>query len=103
MKRLLSVGLFENRAASKPLDVFLRSIKAEMKERVAFGCLNPALKCQKETFVKIKDHFGSMLLSVITPTEIDNWLKRMPVSQRTRERHRSYAVQIFNRRNWQSW
>jgi integrase len=45
----------------------------------------------------MRDHFGSTLLSEITAEEIDAWLKQMPVSQRTRERHRSYAVQIFNK------
>jgi integrase len=55
-----------------------------------------ALKAAKETFVKITDRFGSTSLSDITSEEIAAWLNRMDVAQRTRERYRSYTVQIFN-------
>jgi integrase len=92
------VNYLRNRAASKPLDVFLAEYQSEMEARVAVKSLKPgSLKAIKETFVKMRDHFGSTLLSDITTEEIDAWLKQMPVSQRTRERHRSYAVQIFNK------
>jgi integrase len=85
------------RAASKPVDAFVREYKAEMEGRVAAGALRSgALKAIKETFVKIVDRFGSILLADISSAEIAAWLTRMPVAQRTRERHRSYAVQIFN-------
>jgi site-specific recombinase XerD len=87
-----------NHAASKPLDVFLAEYQSEMEARVAVKSLKPgSLKAIKETFVKMRDHFGSTLLSEISAEEIDTWLKQMPVCQRTRERHRSYAVQIFNK------
>jgi hypothetical protein len=73
-----------------------------MEQRVVVKDLKPgALKAIKETFRKIKTRFGSMLLSDITTEEIDDWLKEIPVSQRTRERHRSYTVQILIRRK--SW
>ena len=85
------------RATSKPLDAFVREYKAEMQGRVDTGSLKPgALKAAKETFVKITDRFGSTSLSEITSKEITSWLNRMDVAQRTRERHRSYTVQIFN-------
>ena len=85
------------RATSKPLDAFVREYKAKMQGRVESGALKPgALKAAKETFVKITDRFGSTLLSDITSEEITAWLNRMDVAQRTRERHRSYTVQIFN-------
>jgi hypothetical protein len=45
----------------------------------------------------MKDHFGAAILSEITTEEIEEWLRQMPVSQRTRERHRWYAVQILNK------
>ena len=68
-----------------------------MQGRVDSGSLKPgALKAAKETFVKITDRFGSTSLSDITSEEITAWLNRMDVAQRTRERHRSYTVQIFN-------
>jgi integrase len=85
------------RASSKPLDAFVREYKAEMQGRVDTGSLKPgALKAAKETFVKITDRFGSTSLSEITSEEITRWLNLMDVAQRTRERHRSYTVQIFN-------
>jgi integrase len=85
------------KAKSKPLDAFVREYKAEMQIRVDLKSLKPgALKAAKETFVKITDRFGSISLSEITSEEITSWLNRMDVAQRTRERHRSYTVQIFN-------
>jgi integrase len=69
----------------------------EMQSRVDLGALKVgALKAAKETFVKITDRFGSTSLSDITSKEITVWLNGMDVAQRTRERHRSYTVQIFN-------
>jgi hypothetical protein len=68
-----------------------------MQGRVDIGSLKPgALKAAKETCVKITDRFGSTSLSEITFAEITAWLNRMDVAQRTRKRHRSYTVQIFN-------
>lgn len=85
------------RAASKPLDAFVREYKEEMQGRVDLGSLKPgALKAAKETFVKITDRFGSTSLLEMTSKEITAWLNEMNVAQRTRERHRSYTVQIFN-------
>ena len=85
------------RAASKPLDLFVKEYKAEMEGRVVNGALRSgALKVIKETFVKIVDRFGSTLLSDITSADLNGWLNGMTVAQRTRERHRSYTVQIFN-------
>jgi site-specific recombinase XerD len=87
----------KTRAASKPLDVFIKEFNAEMQTRVQSGSLRDrALKAIKETFVKIVDRFGSTLLSEISTPEIKAWLKAMPVAPRTKERHRSYTVQIFN-------
>jgi integrase len=85
------------RAASKPLDAFVREYRTEIEARVASGSLRTgALKAIKETFVKLTDRFGSKLLSDIDAAEITKWLNAMPVAQRTRERHRSYTVQTFN-------
>jgi integrase len=86
-----------SRAASKPVDAFIKEYKTEMEGRVERGALRPGtLKAIKETFAKILDRFGSTLLSEITTTDLLTWLNAMPVAERTRERHRSYAVQIFN-------
>jgi integrase len=85
------------RAASKPLDEFIKEYKAEMEVRVANGAIRPgSVKVIKETFVKIVDRFGSTLLSDITTADLNGWLNDMDVAQITRERHRSYSVQIFN-------
>ena len=91
------VSFARAKAASKALDAFVREYKIGMQSRVDAGALKPgALKAAKETFVKITDRFGSMLFVDITAAEIAAWLNRMDVAQRTRERHRSYTVQIFN-------
>jgi hypothetical protein len=80
------------------LDDFIAEYQKEMVDRVAVGDLKPgSLKAVKETFTKIKARFGSTLLSDITTEQIDKWLKSLPVCQRTRERHRAYTVQIFNK------
>jgi integrase len=85
------------RAASKPVASFVQEYKAEMEGRVVSGALRSgALKAIKETFVKIVDRFGSTLFSDITTSDLNSWLNGMSVAQRTRERHRSYTVQIFN-------
>jgi integrase len=68
-----------------------------MHARVASGARRAGgLTTIKKTFVKIKERFGSKLLSDITTKEITDWLNSMPVSLRTKENHRSYSVQIFN-------
>ena len=36
------------------------------------------------------------LLAEITPGDLTMWLNTMPVAPRTRERHRAYAIQVFN-------
>jgi integrase len=85
------------RAASKPVNTFVEDLKDEMQTRVTNGGLRSgALKVIKNTFVKLSAEFGSTLLGDITEADLKNWLNRMPVAQRTRERHRSYTVQIFN-------
>jgi integrase len=85
------------RAASKPMAIFIQEYEAEMEARVASGSRRAGgLRTIKKTFVKIKERFGSKLVSDITTEEITEWLNAMPVSLRTRENHRSYSVQIFN-------
>lgn len=85
------------RAASKPVNKFVEDLKADMQIRVSNGGLRSgALKVIKNTFVKLSAEFGSTLLSDITEAELKKWLNKMPVAQRTRERHRSYTAQIFN-------
>jgi integrase len=91
------VRLAKVRSDSKPLDKFLEEFEADMKTRVANGGLRAgALKVIKNTFVKLSEEFGSTLLSDITDANLKAWLNKMSVGQRTRERHRSYTVQIFN-------
>jgi integrase len=85
------------RAASKPVDKFVEELKHDMQIRVANGGLRAGtLKVIKNTFAKLKVRFGSTLLSDITESDLKDWLNKMPGGQRTRERHRSYTVQIFN-------
>jgi integrase len=68
-----------------------------MRSRVDSGSLRGgALKAIKETFVKLMDQFGDQLLSEITESEIVSWLNSLTLAPRTKERHRSYTVQIFN-------
>ena len=91
------VQLVKLRSASKPVNKFVEELKADMQIRVAQGGLRDGtLKVIKNTFVKLSAEFGSTLLSDITEADLKDWLNKMPVAQRTRERHRSYTVQIFN-------
>jgi integrase len=91
------VQLVKLRSASKSVNKFVEELKADMQIRVAQGGLRDGtLKVIKNTFVKLSAEFGSTLLSDITEADLKDWLNKMPVAQRTRERHRSYTVQIFN-------
>jgi integrase len=91
------VALESVRANSKPLSKFVEEYEAKMKARVVSGARRAGgLTTIKKTFVKIKERFGSKLLSDITTKEITEWLNAMPVSLRTKENHRSYSIQIFN-------
>jgi integrase len=91
------VQLVKLRSASKPVNKFVEELQADMQIRVAQGGLRDGtLKVIKNTFVKLSAEFGSTLLSDITEADLKDWLNKMPVAQRTRERHRSYTVQIFN-------
>ena len=91
------IQLVKLRAASKPVDKFVEEFEADFKIRVANGGLRDGtLKVIKNTFAKLTAQFGSTLLIDITETDLKDWLNKMPVAQRTRERHRSYTVQIFN-------
>ena len=91
------VQLVKLRSASKPVNKFVEDLKADMQIRVSNGGLRDGtLKVIKNTFVKLSAEFGSTLLSDITEADLKKWLNKMPVAQRTRERHRSYTVQIFN-------
>ncbi len=66
------VNYLRNRAASKPLDVFLAEYQSDVEARVPVKSLKPgSLKAIKETFVKMRDHFGSTLVSEITGLVIE--------------------------------
>jgi integrase len=85
------------RAASRPVNTFVDDLEADMQTRISTGALRPgALKVIKNTFVKLSAQFGPTLLSDITEADLKKWLNKMPGGQRSRERHRSYTVQIFN-------
>jgi len=90
-------SFLRSRAASKPIDTFIKEYQLESAGRVKAGAIRSgALKVLKETCVKLTAQFGSTLLSDITTADLSAWLTEMPVAQRTRERHRSYTVQVFN-------
>jgi len=85
------------RSASKSVAEFVEELKAEMEIRVKNGGLRSgSLEIIQNTFRKLSAEFGSTLLRDITEADLKDWLNEMPVAQRTRERHRSYAVQTFN-------
>src|ERR1700737_771440 len=84
------------RAASKPLDQFMAEFQTEFEKKVAIGKRRPgSLKALKETMVKLRP-FGSKSLADFTTSELQQWLDTMPLAERTKDRHRAYAFQIFN-------
>jgi hypothetical protein len=86
------------RTASKPLDQFIAEFQKDFEKQVAIGKRRPgSLKAMKETFVKLRNRFGSISLAEITGTELQQWLDDMTLAERTKENHRSNARQIFNR------
>ena len=87
----------KSQRSSKPMDVFLAEYEADWKHLVATGVRKQgALKALKESFVKLRDRFGSMMLCDITTDDLFQWLSHLPIHSITKERHRSYSIQIFN-------
>ena len=93
----LYVEVEKSRLASMRLDLFVQEYKADQESKVRSGELRAgSLKAIKETFVKLVDTFKKRNLSEISTRDLDKWLSKMPVSNRTKKRHKAYALQIFN-------
>jgi integrase len=91
------VAFMQTQLSSKSMNVFLDQYQAEMRHRVTTGDLKPgAMKALKETMVKLRERFGSTLLTNISTTDLTQWLSHLPLKSVTKERHRSYCVQVFN-------
>jgi hypothetical protein len=87
----------KSQRSSRPMDVFLDEYEADWKHLVATGVRKQgALKALKESFVKLRDRFGSTMLCDITTDDLFQWLSHLPIHSITKERHRSYSIQIFN-------
>ena len=73
----------------------MTAYQTELEARVVTGSLK-SLKVIKETLVKLRSRFGHTSLCDITTADLTKWLTSLPLSERTKERHRSYTVQVFN-------
>jgi integrase len=51
----------------------------------------------RDTLSKLERRFGSEILAGITTVQISAWLDALPVSPRTKQNHRGYSHQVFER------
>lgn len=81
---------------SVPFDVFAAELKIEIRERLNGNRLRPrAAESLTETLRRMEQHFGSIVLANITPDSLTDWLSSMKLADRTKNRHRACAHQIF--------
>ena len=84
------------RARSLPFDVFAAEYRVEIKLRLETGRLRPrAAQSLRETLKRLEAAFGSELLVNITSEALSAWLGAMPLADRSKQRHRAYAFQVF--------
>jgi integrase len=85
------------KSKSKRVDEFLPEYQLEIQAKVATDNLRAgSLKIIKNTFAKFSAKFGDRNLADISTKEIQNWLTGLRDSERSKERHRGYTIQIFN-------
>jgi integrase len=85
------------KSKSKRVDEFLPEYQKEIEARVASGALRPGtLKIIKNTFNKLSAKFGDRNLADIKTGELQTWLINLRDGERSKERHRTYTIQIFN-------
>ena len=84
-------------SSSTPFSVFAAKVREEFKRRVEANEVSARhAESMKETLKKLELRFGEQLVSEIRSEEVRNWLLRLPLASKTRNKHRGYAAQIFN-------
>jgi integrase len=72
-------------------------VREEFKRRVEANEVRARhAESMNETLKKLELRFGVQLVSEIRSEEVRNWLLRLPLASKTRNKHRGYAAQIFN-------
>jgi integrase len=81
---------------SKPFETFAQELREETNQRLESKRLRPrAAESLLETLKRMEGHFGASLLCGITPESLTSWLINLPLADRSKNRHRGYAHQIF--------
>jgi hypothetical protein len=81
---------------SKPFAAFAAEYREEIKLRHDCGRLRPrAEESLRETLKRMEGYFGDTLLAEITSEKLTAWLAGMPLSLRSKKRHRAYGHQIL--------
>src|SRR4029077_16571478 len=81
---------------SKPFETFAQELREETNQRLESRKLRPrAAESLLETLKRMEGHFGASLLCDITPESLSSWLINLPLADRSKNRHRGYAHQIF--------
>jgi integrase len=81
---------------SKPFETFAQELREETNQRLESKRLRPrAAESLLETLKRMEGHFGASLLCDIAPESLTSWLINLPLADRSKNRHRGYAHQIF--------
>ena len=84
-------------SSSTPFSVLAAKVREEFKRRVEANEVSARhAESMNETLKKLELRFGEQLVSEIRSEEVRNWLLRLPLASKTRNKHRGYAAQIFN-------
>jgi integrase len=84
-------------SASGPFSELAGKVRAEFKRRLEKNEVSDRhSESLNETLRKLETRFGEQLVSKIQTEEIREWLTRLPLATKTRNKHRGYVGQVFN-------
>ena len=81
---------------SKPFNLFAAEYRQDIASRLADGRLRPrAEESLRETLKRMEEYFGETPACELTSERLSAWLAEMPLSIRSKKRHRAYGHQIL--------
>ena len=83
--------------ASVPFSTLAEHIRSEFKRRLEENEVSArGLRTMQDTLSQMEKAFGDRIVSTITAQEIRSWILSKGWATKTKNRHRGYAIQIFN-------
>jgi len=84
-------------ASSVPFSRLASRVREEFNRRANHDEASPRhIETMRETLAKLEGRFADRLVSSIETKDIREWLQRLPLAAKTRNKHRGYARQIFS-------